>query len=243
MSQPSQPDDQDQERLDPSSADTGIWPAITAVVNPTDGEADGPPAEEPDAPGPHAEDIAGSSVVTGPSGQTVEVGPRLLAAMSQINQLLDERLGALQILFDREVRAEATRERIVDRLHAELQEYKQDLMLKVQKPIFLDLIQLHDDLGKMMEARSEEDPDRAAILRGALESVRTAIEDILYRQGVEPFQNEGDEFDPRRQRAVTTVSTEEPDRNKTIAARIRPGFLAGDKLIRPEIVSVYALRR
>ena len=95
----------------------------------------------------------------------------------------------------------------------------------------------------MIEARSEEDPDRAAILRGALEAVRTAIEDILYRQGVEPFRNEGEVFDPRRQRAVMTVPTQEAELNKTIAARIRPGFQAGERTIRPEIVSVYALRR
>ena len=55
--------------------------------------------------------------------------------------------------LEREARAEATRERVVDRLHAELQEYKQDLLLKVQRPIFVDLIQLHDDIGKMIEAR------------------------------------------------------------------------------------------
>jgi len=243
MSQPSLPDDQDQEHLDPTSADTGIWPAITGIAHANGGEAEGPRAEELDEPKSRPEESDGAPVVASPSGQGGELGPRLLAAMSQINQLLDERLSALQTLFDREVRAEASRERIVDRLHAELQEYKQDLLLKVQKPIFLDLIQLHDDLGKMIEARSEEDPDRAAILRGALESVRTAIEDILYRQGVEPFRNEGEEFDPRRQRAVTTVATQEAELNKTIAARIRPGFQAGERMIRPEIVSVFALRR
>ena len=63
------------------------------------------------------------------------------------------RLDAIQAVLEREQRAEATRERVIDRLHAELQEYKQDLLLKVQRPIFVDLIQLHDDIGKMIEAR------------------------------------------------------------------------------------------
>ena len=144
---------------------------------------------------------------------------------------------------DREVRAEANRERIVDRLHAELQDYKQDLLLKVQRPIFVDLIQLHDDIGKMIEAQPRDDPDRAAATRGTLESIQTALEDILYRQGVEPFRVEGEEFDPRRQRAVSTVPTEEVGLNKTIASRLRPGFQAGDKLIRPEMVSVNTLKK
>ena len=78
---------------------------------------------------------------------------------------------------------------------------------------------------------------------GTLESIRTAIEDTLYRQGVEPFQHEGEDFDPRRQRSVSTVPTDDPERNKTIAGRLRPGFQSGEKLVRPEIVSVHILKK
>ncbi len=54
---------------------------------------------------------------------------------------------------------------------------------------------------------------------------------------------EGSIFDPRRQRAVSTTATEDPALNKTIAARLRNGFQVGDKVIRPEIVSVYTVRQ
>jgi molecular chaperone GrpE len=170
---------------------------------------------------------------------------RLLKAVNGLGEHLDRRLDALQMLFEREQRAEAARERVVDRLHAELQEYKQDLLLKVQRPIFIDLIQLHDDIGKMIEARAAEDAEayRAGALRGILESIQTAIEDVLYRQGVEPFAREGNDFDPRRQRAVSTVPTDDPAISKTVAARLRKGFQTGDKVIRPEIVTVYAFRQ
>lgn len=76
-----------------------------------------------------------------------------------------------------------------------------------------------------------------------LQGFRQGIEDILYRQGVEPFEVEGDDFDPRRQRAVATVPTDDAARNRTIAARHRKGFRAGDRVIRAEVVSVYAVRR
>ena len=124
-----------------------------------------------------------------------------------------------------------------------LQEYKQDLLLRVQRPIFLDLIQLHDDIGKIIDAQSPGDPDHSTAIQGTLDSIRTGIEDILYRQGVEPFRNPGDEFDPRRQRAVTTVATDDPEQNKKVAGRLRPGFQSGEKLIRPEIVSVYTVKK
>jgi molecular chaperone GrpE len=180
----------------------------------------------------------------GAPAATTEATSRLLEAITGLKEDLTRRLDAVQTILERERRAEAARERVVDRLHAELQEYKQDLLLKVQRPIFVDLIQLHDDIGKMIEARPPEDvqADRAAAVRGILESIQTAIEDILYRQGVEPFAIEGDGFDPRRQRAVATVPTDDPARNKTIAARLRKGFQSGEKLIRPEIVSVWTVR-
>jgi molecular chaperone GrpE len=266
MSGTDRPDDETLELpKDPSAEDTGLWPSPvtedqppdvppedTAVTSEAD-HRDESPRPDPDAIAPEQKtrrpvyspwspSEPGSVPVPAPA-PVADEGAQLLDAIGALESRLDQRLSGLQALFDREVRAEATRERIVDRLHAELQDYKQDLLLKVQRPIFVDLIQLHDDIGKMIEAQPQDDPDRAAAVRGTLESIRTAIEDILYRQGVEPFHAEGEEFDPRRQRAVTTVPTEESERNKTIAGRLRPGFQAGEKLIRPEIVSVFTLRK
>jgi molecular chaperone GrpE len=171
-------------------------------------------------------------------------GPVLRDALIDLRNDLGRRLDALRALVERELRAEATRERVIDRLHSELQEYKQDLLLKVQRPIFIDLIQLHDDVGKMIEARSGADAgaEQSGPLRGVLESIQTGIEDILYRQGVEPFAVEGNEFDPRKQRAISTLVTDDAALNKTVAARLRKGFVAGDKLIRPEIVTVFTYR-
>jgi molecular chaperone GrpE len=171
--------------------------------------------------------------------------PSLHDGLAALRDDLGRRIDALRSTFERELRGEASRERIVDRLHAELQDYKQDLLLKVQRPIFIDLIQLHDDVGKMVVAgdKAEFDAAGTSSFRRLLESIQTAIEDILYRQGVEPFSLETEEFDPRRQRAISTTPTEDPGLSKTVAARIRKGFASGEKLIRPELVSVFLLRQ
>jgi molecular chaperone GrpE len=167
---------------------------------------------------------------------------RTLVAVEALGEGLHEKLDRLQTLFDREIRAEATREKVVDRLHAELQEYKQDLLLNVLRPVFVDLIQLHDDIGKIVEVQNSGDGETERLL-GLMRGFQQGIEDILYRQGVEPYANEGEVFDPRRQRAVATLPTEDPAANKTIAARHRKGFRTGEKIIRPEVVSVYALKK
>jgi molecular chaperone GrpE len=166
----------------------------------------------------------------------------VLEAINTLGETFSKRLDGLQTLFDREIRAEATREKVVDRLHAELQEYKQDMLLNVLRPVFVDLIQLHDDIGKMVAAEPNAEGDARRLL-DTMAGFQQGIEDILYRQGVEPYVNEGESFDPKRQRAVATVPTDDPAQSKQIAARHRKGFQANDKIIRPEIVSVYALRR
>ncbi len=163
----------------------------------------------------------------------------LQSRIEALGQTLSARLDGLQAVFEREIRAESSREKVVDRLHAELQEYKQDLMQSLLRPVYIDLIQLHDDIGKMIDASSDtaESPGSLGPLLG---SIQQGIEDILYRNGVEPFTNETEMFDPRRQRAVATVPTPDVNLAKTIAARLRKGFASGEKIIRPEVVKVFA---
>jgi molecular chaperone GrpE len=143
--------------------------------------------------------------------------------------------------YDDEAYAEATREKVVDRLHAELQEYKQHLLLNTLRTVFIGLIQLHDYIGKVAVA-GPESPDEVRRLVGLMQGFQQGIEDILYRQVVEPFEVEDDAFDARRQRAVATVPTADPARNKAVAVRHRKGFRAGDRVIHPEVVSVSAFR-
>jgi molecular chaperone GrpE len=253
MSQTDRPEDQTPlppDETDAALSDTGEWPAPETSDELADSDAE-PVADyeslleeaaaaEREAPAVAAET---SSPTPAPAAPMADSAGAILQAISGLSSQLEQRLAGLQTLFDREIRAEATRERIVDRLHAELQDYKQDLLLKVQRPMFVDLIQLHDDIGKMIDAQSNNDADRSAGVKDLLGSIRTGIEDILYRQGVEPFTADGDEFDPRRQRSVNTVQTEDPERNKTIANRLRPGFQSGDRIIRPEIVTVYVQKK
>jgi len=178
---------------------------------------------------------------------SLDIGPAPAPAGAREFEALGEglhrKLDDLRTLFDREIRAEATREKVVDRLHAELQEYKQGLIQGILRPIFVDLIQLHDDIGKMADASASEDsPPEVRRLLGLIRGYQQGIEDILYRQGVEPFTEEGDAFDPRRQRALSSVPTDDPALNKRVSARLRKGFRSADKVIRPEMVTVYAFK-
>jgi molecular chaperone GrpE len=237
--------------------ETFVNPDLTPAPETVECESEPPP---PFDPGPDTEEVGGFVIPsTGDDTVVGDLGPVPSASepdastppeaegdagelIRTLGASLERRLDQIQTLIEREARAEATREKVVDRLHAELQEYKQDLLLNTLRPVFVDLIQLHDDIGKVAVAPSDAEvaPEVGRLL-GLMRGFQQGIEDILYRQGVEPFHADGDSFDPRRQRAVSTVPTDDPSLNKQVAARLRKGFRAGEKVIRPEIVSVYAV--
>ena len=248
MCQTDRPDDEPLAApVDPTAEETRLWPlphlldaAAADSVNPEQelARAETDQAEVTDIP---PQDRSETETARPPES-AADSTPKIIVAISQLGTLVEHRFTALQTLFDREIRTEATRERIVDRLHAELQEYKQDLLLRVQRPIFIDLIQLHDDIGKMIEAQPADEPDQAAALRAP--SNRFAPQSRI------PFIARESNRSSTRAKTSTPPPAlgvdrphRRPRRNKTIADRLRPGFQAGEKLIRPEIVSVHILKK
>ncbi|MEI8372621.1 MAG: nucleotide exchange factor GrpE [Planctomycetota bacterium] len=155
-------------------------------------------------------------------------------------QYLLQAVEKLQTSFNDKIRYDAGREAIIDRLHAEIQEYRADLVLKLLKPMALDLINLYDDVGKMVTTNKSkvEGSVVAQKLLALLEDFQGDIESFLDRNGFTSFTSPEDEFDPKRQRTLQRVSTDDPTRDRKIAERIRKGFVYEERVIRPELVIV-----
>ena len=173
------------------------------------------------------------------SAETVEPGSSELQPPAGSVETAGNILGLLrelQTAFEEKIKYDETRDRMIDRLHAELQVYKEDLLLKMLRPLVLDLIDLHDNLGKWTNAGADA-PGRVSFA-----DLQGDLEDILYRNGFETFTVPEDLFDPRRQRALRTVPTVDATCDKRISERLRKGFLYGGKIIRPECVAVYVCK-
>ena len=46
-------------------------------------------------------------------------------------------------------------------------------------------------------------------------------------------------IDSSRQRILNKIETDDPEKDKTVAERLRPGYEWDGKIIRPEMVSAY----
>lgn len=147
--------------------------------------------------------------------------------------------------FERKIAFDATKEKQIDRLHAELQGHRSDLVGRAIRPVFESVIRLHDDFGKVLDALEAEDPAKVTAQRllSLLKGFHDDVELALEHNGVAAFRSEDTKFNPQRQRVARTVKTADASLVGQVAARIRPGFSNGDTLIERERVAVYVFAK
>lgn len=230
--------------LKPAPPATGELPGTAPRRSPSAGEApasaDSPPSDDRSSgetltqPFPTAAETVATkcvvpeapspdrlvSAVTGIESKLATLGDQL----SQLNQTLNGKAG------------EGDRDAMLKELHHQLQEARAGVHWKILRTVLVDLVKLYDDLARL-EAQSIAD---ANAMTRVLASLRQDVEDILYRQGFSPFQQEGDRFDGKRQQPVAMVESESPEAVGTIVSRIAPGFASDDRILRLEKVSVFS---
>jgi molecular chaperone GrpE (heat shock protein) len=145
-----------------------------------------------------------------------------------------EQMRRLQDAFDSKIRYDEVRERLVESMHEELQAYRQNLQQMQLRPILLDLVSMHDDLTKSIESAG-----CSIETAKALTFFRDTVEQTLARNGVESFLVEGSAVDRSRQKVISVIETADPDLDRRVAQRLRPGFSWNGKVLRPEWVSAY----
>ncbi|MFV8826483.1 nucleotide exchange factor GrpE [Alkalihalobacterium sp. APHAB7] len=165
----------------------------------------------------------------------------LLEIRSEMTKL-QELQKSLNADFMAKLKYDQHKESLIDRLHNEVQEYKQDLVKSTMMPVINDLIMVIDGIQKLTENhRSSEQPvDPEKILK-QMEMITGDIEEVLYRQGVEPYESLEDTFNPLKQKVHSTEVTQDAENEKKIARRYRKGYEWDGKNIRKEFVSVYTL--
>jgi molecular chaperone GrpE len=157
--------------------------------------------------------------------------------------LLQQVLQELEVLrqeFSAKLKYDATKERQVDSLYQELQRYREGLHFNILKPMFIDLIAMHDDLGKLVERLAQDQPDAtASSMQSNLQSFQETIEEILKRNGVELFSIDSETYVPGKQRILRVIDTLNIAEDKKIARRVRQGFSYDERILRQELIHTY----
>jgi len=241
-SKPPPSEQSEQPPAPPESAPTAEQPETPGQAPPAPQTVEPPAAEPPAAETPAVETPAAEPPpAEAPAAETTP--PPWSAALDPVLDALRD----LQQSFDDKLRYDEAREQIITQLHQEVQQYRQDLHLKILRKALTDMIDIHDEIGKTVRAFREkiakgDSVAVDAVLR-SVEGLQVDVEDALARHGVEAFQTDGDQFDPKSHRALKTVPCEQEQDHGRIVERLRKGFAYEGKVLRPEVVTVLKFQK
>lgn len=97
------------------------------------------------------------------------------------------------------------------------------------------LLDVLDDLDRTVAVAEESADDGLA---AGIQAVYRKLVDVLRAAGVERIDEVGVPFDANRHEAVQQVAAEEPVDQPEVAQVLRPGYVHGDRCLRPAMVSV-----
>ena len=171
------------------------------------------------------------------NGQTaLKLGDQL--TLQQILEAVEK----LDQAFDQKVKVDKGKDEMIKTLKDEVAAYQKGNMTKVIDTMSLDIIQLADGIRKtaaVYEKREYSEENYKKLLR-VVKGMYQDLQDVLYREGIEPYSIEGHEVDARRQTIIASVPTDDEKKNNLIAARAGEGYAREDgSVLRRERVKIF----
>jgi molecular chaperone GrpE (heat shock protein) len=153
---------------------------------------------------------------------------------------IEKQVDRLYSEFNSKLKYDAHKEKIIDQLHNELQEYKNGLINKQVASITKDLIKIIDDITRftnynMSDGNADVNVEK---LINYINHISSDLEDILVMQDIKPFRSDDDVFEPGKQRVVKKIETDDPLMDKKVVESMYPGYELAGKILRPEMVAV-----
>ena len=127
---------------------------------------------------------------------------------------------------------------MINKLHKELDYYKQDAADRFVDQLMKAVIKVRKDMTRLVASDKWEDMT-ADDLRKEYQYCLEDITDLLEQQNVDPYSSEpGDEFDAAIHQAKVEM-TGDVSLDKKIKESISEGYKKGEKVLLPERVIVY----
>lgn len=133
---------------------------------------------------------------------------------------------------DKLLRVQADYENMRKRLERE----KQDFLKYANEGIFLELLNVLDDLERVINLAEDKHEALNAFLKG-VEMILVHLYEMLKEYGVKPVEAEGKIFDPHYHEALMQVENKDLPEN-TIVEVLQKGYLMHERVIRTAKVKV-----
>lgn len=201
-------------------------------------------SEQPPCSGPeHRPTIRGDGgTVEQGATEPVPDGPAAPDPVAETSHLerIDATLAALAHRMELEADRAAFRERVIDRLHADVERLRAVERTGLLRPVVTDLCRLRNDL--LRQAATVPHQLTGAQVATLLGSFADVVEQALERCGVAVVQPvPGSAFAAGRQQVVSHVDVEEPALDGTVAAVVQDGYaeIDGGKVVAPARITLH----
>lgn len=165
--------------------------------------------------------------------ESEEKDPITMEALMQKLEQLDDK-------FTEKIETDEYKNQLFDKLHQQLRMYQEDVIATAINPIIMEVIQLLDGLKAQRQRFPEEaTPENYNRLIEKFDGVIEDVEDLLEGLDVDIYSIEGNHPDPKRQKIIKTVPTDEKNLNNLIAKKISDGYIRQNHIIKYEKISVY----
>ena len=153
------------------------------------------------------------------------------------DKTVQERLDELTELFRERLRTDGVQQKAFDQLYEELRQYKDDFMFQQEKPFLLDLLLFYDSLHWFHQSlqKREMSPD---VVCDSFQYLVDEFLELLYRRDVVPAES-AERFDRKLHKAVRVVPAAGEGDDWKVEAVLKRGFVRGERMLRPEEVSVF----
>ena len=170
-----------------------------------------------------------------------------LAQLAEQVKALAEQQAAMNSILQ----AQGIEGRVLEEMHEQNRVLREHLHEReILDPIFRLLIGLADrcreeNLERVRsaqrlprDAETSSLPEQCQII-AARSADLVEIEALLATFGVESYHHPGEHFESCWQKCVRTIPRRDPRLHQSIAGRLLPGYRRGDRIIRPEYVTVH----
>ncbi len=161
----------------------------------------------------------------------------VLAPVTSLIADLSEQVRSLQVSFKERFLYDEAKEIVLDRMHRELQDYKQGVIERLEKPLLLELVSVYLELREAAAVREAQGATQAA---GDLAYYTEVVEQALANHDCYPYETQAlDPYNGLTHQIKRTAKTVGADQDRRIHESLRPGIMYGERPLLREWVSVF----
>lgn len=142
---------------------------------------------------------------------------------------LSDKIDSLAKNYDEKIKYDEGKQTTINRQYSELQSIREGIPYTYLKSIIKDIILTMTDLRRMTRSfKSKIEKGEELSLDHVIDtyaSYEDDLLDILEKKGVTAYSYESEVYEPRKQKVIKIIDTDDENMNKVIAERLMDGFI------------------